>query len=530
MLLDLYKQKRHPRLGSAASVAGGSRGKRATIPAPTGGINAKDALSAMGKADAIMLENLIVTPSGIMTRPGSAVHVSGLSGNYVESLMTYAPASGLGKMFAGLPTAIYDVTAAGAGSSAVTSMSNGRWQWTNFATIAGDYLYCVNGEDDPHHYDGTAWAVPSITGTRPDSTALDPTTFISVTPHMNRLWFVENETRVAWYLDVQAIAGTAQPFDMSSLTKLGGHLIAIDTWTRDGGTGSDDFGVFVFSTGEVLVYAGTDPGSDTTWALQGIYKIPEPIGRRCTYKLGAELLILTTQGPLPMSRVSGLSQASQTNLAITDKISGNFNVASQRASTLFGWEIVEDPRRNLLIVNVPETERLSQMQYVFSERKGAWTSFRSWNAACFTLYQGNLYFGDSSGIVWKVTSDGDNGKPILQTYMHAFGDLGTSLSKCVKMARPRIVGPPGFTPAVQIKTDLDTSPPSSVVMLAPASGPDWDAVDWDTVEWGQESGSSQEWQVVEGIGSTVSVAFRWSSTTPVMLQGTDILYETGGLL
>jgi hypothetical protein len=40
-------------------------------------------------------------------------------------------------------------------------------------------------------------------------------------------------------------------------------------WTNDAGDGVDDYAAFVFSTGEVLVYQGDDPGSVNAWSLIG---------------------------------------------------------------------------------------------------------------------------------------------------------------------------------------------------------------------------------------------------------------------
>jgi hypothetical protein len=133
----------------------------ATLPPPVGGWNARDPLPSMKPEDAIVLDNLIPGVGSVSLRKGHGAYVTGL-GSYIESLMEYSPPSGTVKLFAATPTAIYDVTATGAvGAAAVTSLSNGRFQHTMFATAGGNYLVCANGANAVRNFDGTSWTTPA---------------------------------------------------------------------------------------------------------------------------------------------------------------------------------------------------------------------------------------------------------------------------------------------------------------------------------------------------------------------------------
>ena len=505
------------------------RGRDFEIPAPIGGWNARDAIPDMKPTDARTLENFLVDARRIRPRPPSMTWATGLGGP-VETLMEFAPASGLSRLFAAAPTAIFDVTALGAvGAAAQTGLSNGRWQHVNFATSGGQYLYCVNGQDAPRHFNGSIWTSPVIT---PDAGTLSPNNFICVMSHMNRLWFIERSTLKVWYLDARAITGTAHAFDLGSLCPLGGEMMAMSTWTRDGGEGTDDYAVFVTSKGEAHIYAGVDPSSNTTWGRVGRYMIPPPIGRRCMYQLGAELVVLTVQGPVPLSRVMGLSVASAKNTAITDKIAGAFSQAAMFSSGYFGWQIYEYPLANLLLVNVPVQERVAQQQFVFGTRSGAWSKFTGLNGGCWGSLGGVPFFGGNDDKVHRFDfGEGDDNQPILATYEHAFMDLGSSVTKRFLAARPRLVAPPGYVPAVHIRTDFDESPIDfDRTVAATSSGPKWDVTAWDTSPWGVDSVATQGWQSVEGVGSTVSVAFRLAVLADMSLNGMLLKYEPGGTL
>ena len=92
--------------------------KTVTFPAPTSGWNARDALAAMGKGDAVILENFVAKTTEVTLRSGSIDHVTGISGT-VESLCVHSAPNGTTTMFAAAGSSIYNVTAAGAVGAAV---------------------------------------------------------------------------------------------------------------------------------------------------------------------------------------------------------------------------------------------------------------------------------------------------------------------------------------------------------------------------------------------------------------------------
>ena len=130
-------------------------------------------------------------------------------------------------------------------------------------------------------------------------------------------------------MPVASVAGTVATFDLASIAQKGGSLQAIGTWTRDGGDGSDDLAVFLTSEGEAIVYAGTNPGSADAWNLVGVFNIGRPIGRRCVEKVGADLIVTTENGFLPLSKILPLG-LSAPSAAISDKISGSSKRSRQK--------------------------------------------------------------------------------------------------------------------------------------------------------------------------------------------------------
>lgn len=135
-----------------------------TIPAPVGGINARDSLAAMPATDAIIADNVFCTPSYVQVRNGNAVWATGLT-NSVDTVMAYNGFV-VRKLFASANSSIYDVTAQGAvGAAAITGLTNTKWQHHMFNAGGGNVLICVNGADAPRRYDGnTQGALQLLTG------------------------------------------------------------------------------------------------------------------------------------------------------------------------------------------------------------------------------------------------------------------------------------------------------------------------------------------------------------------------------
>lgn len=498
-------------------------------PPPVGGWNQRDTLPLMEPRDAIILDNWIPDTNSVHLRGGYDLHATiAATATAVESLIQYTPPTVANKqLFAAIPTAIYDVTAIATASSTaavVTSLTNGRWYHDQMSNSAGHYLMLANGADAPRLYDGTTWTTVSCT-----TVGLTNTSIIGFHNHQNRMWLWEESKLYAWYLDTSAIAGAATQF-FPSFNK-GGKLMAMGSWTRDGGAGSDDFAVFISSRGECSIYSGFSPGSANSWELVGVYSIPEVIGRRCFVNAGADLAILTVQGLVPLSQILGLSPAAAARTTITDKISGYFRAQYYAFGAVFGWEVCEYPRQNLLIINLPITERSLQYQVVMNVYTGAWARWTGLNAGCWARLGDDLYFGSNDCKVYRYgVSTTDNGSNIVGTLQTSYSDYGTPATKRFVMARPAFLAPSAYNPPVTIQLDYDVTAPAVTVIAAGTSGTQWDAGQWNTFQWAGGQITSAVWQGTTGEGAAASIAIAVASKEPITFNGADIAFETGNYL
>jgi hypothetical protein len=245
--------------------------KSSSVPAPVKGLNSKDSLADMDRDWAIELENFFPNLTSIDLRRGYESHSTANGTTAVETLATWAGPSSQ-KLISAAGTVIYDASAAAAATSISTGKANARWQTTMFGNAAGNFLYMVNGADAPIYYDGSSFTTPTLSGV----TATD---IIGVITHQRRLFFVFNNSLTFGYLPVVSIAGTVSTFDIGGLCKKGGYIMALGSWTRDGGSGPDDVFVAITSEGEAVLYSGNDPSSSTAWSYVGTFSIGKPIGQ-----------------------------------------------------------------------------------------------------------------------------------------------------------------------------------------------------------------------------------------------------------
>lgn len=520
-----------------------------SIPAPVGGWDAVSAVADMPEDRALVLENWFPSTGDVRVRRGHQVHAAGMGTDPVETLMVYnGITSNSSAMFAAAGTSIYDVSASGNASAVVTGLANSRFQWTNFTTTAGKYLWICNGADDPRHYNGTAWATPSLTG-------ISGSDIIHVNAHKNRLWFVLTDSTKAGYLATGAISGAVTTFDLGGLFTKGGYLVAMGTWTRDGGAGSDDLAVFISSRGQCAVYAGTDPSSADTWELIGVYDVGPPIGRRCFTKVAGDIALVNIDGVLPLSKGLETDRGSATSVAITSRINNAMNDAASLYKDNFGWELTPYPKGTMAILNVPLTEGDTQHQYVMNTLTGAWCKFTGMNANCWGVFQDRLFFGGNDGIVCEADKTAlDVDEPISATSQSAYNYFGAKgRLKQWKMIQPLLTTSSSSRPSVGISTDFKDNASLGTPSSAEVSAARYDEAIWDQDRYSIESESITDWTSLTGSGQCASVHVRartgresgvtlwgysnwgadsWSASisgdVDMRLNGFNVIYETGG--
>lgn len=523
----------------------------ASVQACVGGWDAVHPLASMPQDRAVFLDNWFPEPGYIRVRRGHQIHARCPGAGPIESLLAYnGTTSAASKLFAATNNALYDVTASGeAASTTVTGTANNRWQYVNFTTSGGHFLIAVNGADAPKSFDGSTWSSPSITGI----TASDA---ININVHKNRIWLVLNNSMDAAYLGTNAISGAATKFPLGAVLSKGGYLVAMATWTHDGGNGPDDYAVFLSSRGQAAVYQGTDPSSTDTWAIVGVYDFGAPLGYRCLTKVAGDLAMVSVDGVLPFSLARGTDRGAAATIAITANINNAMNTAARQYSSNFGWELCPYPRGTAAILNVPVSEADTQHQYVMNTLTGAWCRYTGINSNCRVVFRDELYSGGNAGFVYQedVTSL-DITTPVDaegQTAYNFYNLKGTL--KQFKMIQPILTTDAAARPAVGISTDFKDNALLGTPTAGETASALYDSAVWDVDVYPVESRTIADWTGVTGLGLSGSIHFRsrtgresgvsiwgvsnwgddqWSYSVSgeiiMRLNSFNVLYERGGV-
>lgn len=488
------------------------------IPSPTDGWDALSPLALMDPKRAPILINWVPRPGWVELRGGyntwATTGPTYLTGSPVETLIVYR-ALGVERLFAATGGNIYDCSSQYVTPPIVVSgLSNNRWNWCNFTPAGGaTVVQLVNGADSLRQYNGTTWSTPSITGF---PGGLTTASIRNISAQKRRLWYVLNNglgqgSTIAAFMPVDAISGPiGGTLDLGALWTKGGFLQAIFNWTVDGGQGPDDYLAFMSSMGQTSIYKGTDPTSVNTWSLVGTFDLPPPIGDRCSARLGSDVALITQQGVIPLSTALPFDPSADRSIAITTRIQNAMSQSAMMYGSNFGWQLLSFPLQTLLILNVPQLTNQTQVQYVMNSLTGAWCQFNGWNANCFELYGGSLFFGDNTGNVnLAYSGSSDLGSTIncdMQCAFNYFDDPGRV--KRVMMVQPLLTVQGSISPSIGIDADFSSSATSSPVTNFGAGATVWDTALWDTAIWPVGIFNITSWLSVSAIGHALAVRLK----------------------
>ena len=410
----------------------------------------------------------------------------------------------------------------------ITGASPGAYNGTFIITVTGASTFTYVMATTPGTDAGTVGSYTvnyAITGVNSNK-------LVHVNLFKNFLFFVEENGLKAWYLPVGQVAGAAVSLDFGGYARNGGYLQAMGTWTIDAGQGADDYAAWVTNNGEVIVYTGTNPSSDTTWSLEGVWQLGQTFTRRCFLKFGGDLLLLTQDGLSPLA-ASLQSSRLDPRVNLTDKIYYEISREISLYSNNFGWQIIYFARENMLIINVPSSEGIQQ--YAMHTISKAWCSFSNISGTCWEMNFDNIYFGGNGYVAqfWNgYSDDGSNINAQVQQAYSYFDAPGQQ--KRFTMIRPIFQtdnGLPGVLAG--INTDFDAQNSLGTVSFNAVSSTlgTWDNSTWDVEVWGGNLALTKLWQGVTGIGYSGGIVMKVASQgIDVHWVSSDYVMERGGVL
>ena len=525
-----------PQRVAAAQVA-----QVSVLPAPTGGLNYRDPIAAMTPQDALVLTNLIPRQLGVELRKGwqaysEPVLVEGVAES-VETVFGYTAPNPLNnKVFMAANGNIYDVTAGGVPTVAVTGTgsTDDEWWTTQFSTAADTFLLAVSpGAGYWTYSTGSGWVNRTATTTNMT------TSVRTVAVWKRRVWFTfKDSSNVAYMDNVDAITGTVTSFPMGSILRNGGYVSAMFNWTIDAGFSVDDFLVAVGSEGDVGVWEGTDPTSAETFRLKGAWYVgPVPRHGQFFTPFGGDVMIVSELGLVPMSKLIAGQYTQDQQIGPASKIQSVFAPLVRRLLSEPYFNVFVVPNSEVLVIKLP-ADGGTYRQFAMNVTTGAWCQFVGMPMRDAAVIGGQLYFGTTDGFVCKglygnkdsADFNGDGGNYVEGEVQTSFQNFGTpGQLKKFGMVRPIFLATAAPAIKLQVNTQFQLTPVGGSPFFTEGENALWDLATWNTATWvGQNT--YQGWAGTAGLGYYGSLRMRVRGLPATIFTSAHMMTELGGVM
>ena len=494
---------------AALPTSRGYRVKAASVPAPVGGLNSRDSIDAMPPTDALIMSNFFPTVEKVTLRDGYTSFCTGVGSGNVETLIEHNAGANRQLLAIGSNGTFYQIDS-GSAVSKKTGLANGRAEHIEFNNVT---VVVPSGANVPFSWNGSSASDLSITL----SDSVNPNTLTGVHAHKNRVYYWTGTSQNFYYsATVDTFTGNFTKFPVGLVGTFGGNIVMINTLTLDGGEGVEDLLCIIMTSGEVLIYSGSNPGSD--FSLVGTFRIAEPIAeKRAIAKLGGDVIVMTKEGYLPLSQVVRQDIVGNKAAAISEKIRGTVIAQVKATGTTTGWQIFVSPDGDKVIFNYPTSEPDPFNQHVFNPIIRAWCIFENMPAHVWGQFNGDTYFGSASGVVFKVGGDADNGENItgdVATAYNYFGDRGGV--KRFSSVQPMLEGETDIVFSFGVGVDqapvaaIDVSPVTFASNLAA-----WDTSTWDDFFWADTTGAgvTKRRKAVNRLGYSAALRIKVATST-----------------
>ena len=464
--------------------------KVVNLDAPIEGWDAFHSLDNMPSSAAVQLDNMIPYAGSVKTRDGYLVYADLGTGLPVDTVASFDDGFD-SKLIAASDGGLWDITNAVQGNASegvveiipAGTFFNNRWQSENFrkADEAGIMVMC-NGVDNAQVYNGMG--VRDLIDTNTVGTE-----FIGCVQYKGRMFYWKDDDNAFYYSQAGAYEGQIEKYDLGAFAQLGGKLMIVATWTQsDSGDGKDDFIVFIFSTGETLIYQGDDPDNLGYWEMVGRYFMAEPMSRRGYTNYGTDLIVITRDGYVNLSSI--VQQGRSSDVPQFSRLIHNAIIKrTQNPTTFYGWDVELFAKRGLMLFNVPLSNGSTE-QHVLSTVMMRWCRFTGWNVSCLETHDERLFAGSKDGRVFALMeTSSDDGGPIYFTAMYAFQYLeAPGYQK--QMVSAQVISTNQNPELIEITGYADFQIPKPPNWVVPDSGiyAVWDSSYWGDATLDQEPG------------------------------------------
>lgn len=383
------------------------------MPAPYGGMNQLVPVIALQSPECENLLNFNATEQGVILRNGnSKFKTITAASRYLQTFAAY----GDSKLFAAFNNALlaaarYEVYNVATGALVATAAEITP-PTTNLllitSTVFNKYLFVFTNDGGTVHlaYDATAgtWGAGGYTGT-----GLVP---VAGDVYKNRQYIIQYEDSSYWYSGLNAISGALTKVDLSSVISEAAMLYAITPVTLADNVSAEILQAFVFSSGEVLFYAGSYPNA-ADWRLVGRASMGRPFYYTSKIEYQGDCLILCRNAIVSLRDLFLKGSQAALGLNVNSKIKKSWQskVADADQSSVTG---VYDKTNDRIVISVTKVGTDNNYFFIFNNQLQSWylhntSPFESSGLTVgpIVAYSNSIFFGMSGlpvggvSVIWK---------------------------------------------------------------------------------------------------------------------------------
>ncbi|MEM1149291.1 MAG: hypothetical protein AAGI03_01870 [Pseudomonadota bacterium] len=326
--------------------------------------------------------------------------------------------------------------------------------------ISGQIVIVGKG-GEPVTWNGTAFATSAIVC----DTGKDPAEFDGITVHQSRVMLWDTSSDLEFYYgDVGAVTGAFTRFPLSRLGNITGTILTASPMTLSDGEGTNDVFVIFTTSGQIVVYAGNNPGDAGAWEIVGRAQTAPPLGRDAVVSVGGDLWIATAAGVVKVSQAMQEQETSQI-APFSEAVAGDIETLAADTAAEWAMHLTADGQQVILNHRLAGVSR----QFVYNFDLRAW-HLTDHDIVRFYNLGRNTYFHDTGNAVHCFDRLTRTGALITAVFHTPWMRIGSDRS--VTMIKPEIIGAGPMTVTVTVlgdhnQTAFDISQATQTVTLQP---------------------------------------------------------------
>lgn len=245
----------------------------------------------------------------------------------------------------GTPVSAHTTGPAGGDTQVVTLYFN------KYLYFFGEGSLVSNG---PVFYNGSAWGKATWTfpgGGTPYSGAV----------YKNRAYIIDRLKPDFWYTEIDGIGGATTRVSLESIISQKGYLVAIKSVSLSQNVTQENLIAFIFNTGEILVYSGSYPNSES-WGIVARLKTSPLVWFDTTIDAKGDTFLLTTSEILSLRNLIARGYDVEQKEGIGAAIDNRYREIIKLLNAFYGPALgfvpyvkgVYDARNDRLIVQFPQ--------------------------------------------------------------------------------------------------------------------------------------------------------------------------------